>query len=190
MIKGFLKLILFTVILLAMPVALFLITNYGGMVVYKFFKGFSKDQLELIYKFARVISPVMFIAVPSFLWGLYFKSRNRKKEIIRKSEENNTFITAHLVRKSRIRHTGKRHGFDYEGIYEYTVNGETKERRICFNGGPPDEIRLYPKNENGSKFFSNAGHEDKIWFAVPLLCLATFILWLWILIPLTILDDF
>ena len=193
--KGFLKYILFQLTILAIPFALFAITNYGGMAVYNFFKGFSKEQLEVIYKFVRVISPFMFIAVPAVLWGFYIGFRIRRRKIIQRSEENNTFVMARLIEKEQIRRSYSDmrkniHGFRYRGIYEYNANGETKERRILFNGFPPDEIRLYPKNENSDKFFSDTDYEKKLWFAVPLLCLATFILWLWILIPLNILDDF
>lgn len=193
--KDLLKYILFTLAILAVPFAIFAITKYGGMIIHNFFYELSEEQLEIIYKFACIISPFMYIAAPAVLWGLYFKSRKRKKEIIRKSEENNTFVTAHLV-KSEFTYVYDEdrnfdhNGFDYEGIYEYTVNGETKERRICFNGSPPNEIRLYPENGNSSKFISNAGHEEKTWLAVPLLCFATIILWVWISIPLYILDDF
>ncbi len=180
--KDLLKYILFTLAILAVPFAIFAITKYGGMIIHNFFYELSEEQLEIIYKFACIISPFMYIAAPAVLWGLYFKSRKRKKEIIRKSEENNTFVTAHLV-KSEFTYVYDEdrnfdhNGFDYEGIYEYTVNGETKERRICFNGSPPNEIRLYPENGNSSKFISNAGHEEKTWLAVPLLCFATIILW-------------
>lgn len=193
MIKGFFKLILFLLTIIAIPFAIFAITKYGGIIVYNFFNELSEEQLEIIYKYACIISPFMFIAVPAVLWGLYFKSRKRKKEIIRKSEENNTFVTAHLVRKSWIRHKrqkGKHRGFNYDGIYEYTANGKTKERRICFRGYPPEEVRLYPKNENGGKLISNSGHEDKTWFDVPVLGFATIILWVWVFIPLYILSGY
>lgn len=196
MIKGFFKCILgffycilFVLTIIAIPFSIFKITQYWGMLIDKFFSELSEEQLEIIYKFACIISPFMFIAAPAVIWGLYFKSRKRKKEIIRKSEENNTFVTARLV-KPEFTYNDDHEGFNYAGIYEYTVNGETKERRICFNGYPPNEIRLYPKNGNSSKFISNAGHEDKTWFAVPLLGFATIILWIWVLIPLYILDDF
>lgn len=193
--KDLLKHILFILAILAVPFAIFAITKYGGMIIHNFFNELSEEQLEIIYKFACIISPFMYIAAPAVLWGLYFKSRKRKKEIIRKSGENNTFVTAHLVKSEFTYVCGEDHNFahnefDYEGIYEYTVNGETKKRRICFNGSPPNEIRLYPKNGNSSKFISNAGHEEKTWLAVPLLCFATIILWIWISIPLYILDDF
>ncbi|MDE5859806.1 MAG: hypothetical protein K2H23_05410, partial [Oscillospiraceae bacterium] len=73
--------------------------------------------MELINKFANVISPVLFIATPVVLCGLYFKSKKRRKEIVRLSEENNTFVTARLVRKRRLY---KLKSWDYECIYEYT----------------------------------------------------------------------
>ena len=186
--KGFLKYILFQLTILAIPFALFAITNYGGMAVYNFFKEFSKEQLEVIYKFVRVISPFMFIAVPAVLWGSYIRFRIRRRKIIQRSEENNTFITAHLVRKSRIRHTGKRHGFDYEGIYEYIVNGKVKEYQILTGGNPPNEIRLYRKSENSNKFFSDDGTDNPYW-AIPLLILATFILLILICSPLQDIED-
>lgn len=194
-ILNFFKMIFFVLTIIAIPFAIFAITKYWGMILSNFFNELSEEQMEIIYKFACIISPFMFIAAPAVLWGLYFKSRKRKKEIIRKSEENNTFVTAHLVKSEFTYIYDDDHNYDhkvfnYEGIYEYTVNGETKERRICFYGLPPNEIRLYPQNGNSSKFISNAGHEEKTWFAVPLLCFATIILWIWISIPLYILSDY
>lgn len=188
-IKGFFGCILFVLTIIAIPVAIFAITQYGGMLIDKFFSELSEEHLEIIYKFACIISPFLFIAVPVVIWGLYFRSRKRKKEIIRKSEENNTFVTARLVRANYIGYDDCR-DFSHAGIYEYTANGKTKERRICFRGYPPEEVRLYPKNENGGKLISNSGHEDKTWFDVPVLGFATIILWIWVFIPLYILSGY
>ena len=177
MIKGFFKLLIVELTIIAIPFALFAITYFGDIVLINFLKEFPKEQLELINKFANVISPVLFIATPVVLCGLYFKSKKRRKEIVRLSEENNTFVTARLVRKRRLY---KLKSWDYECIYEYTVNGETKERLICLYGLPPDELRLYPKSKNSNKFFSEYGSDRKEWYSVQLICLPTIVLWIWI----------
>lgn len=180
MIKGFFKLLLFELTIIAIPFAIFAITCFGDMAVYNFLKEFPKEQLELINKFADVISPVMFIAAPAVPCGFYFKSKKRRKEIVRLSEENNTFVTARLDRKRRLRHDSPKRSWDYECIYEYTVNGKTKEHHICLTGLPPDELRLYPKSENRNKFFSERGSDRMEWYSVQLIGLTTIVLWIWI----------
>jgi len=102
--------------------------------------------------------------------------------------ENNTFITARLVQKREIEYSYNyanneySRGWDYEGIYEYTLNGETKNKRILFIGLPDDEIRLYLKKENGSKVFSNTEYENKKWFVIPLIALATIVTLIWVVV--------
>lgn len=144
-----------------------------------FFEGMSKEQLELADKILHIVSLYIIAAVIVILLVPYFKWRKRKKEIIRKSDENNTFVTARLVKKRWLDHTGKKgKSWDYECIYEYTVNGETKKRRILLHGLPPEEIRLYRKSENSDKFFSDTFHDDMVWLVTPLICIAAFIVWL------------
>lgn len=137
-----------------------------------FFEGMSREQLELADKILHIVSPFIIAAVVVILSAPYFISRARKKEIIRKSEENNTFVTARLVKAESTYHTEDHKGFGNRGIYEFTVNGETKRRNILFNGLPPDEIKLYPKSENSGKYFSDTGYDSMIWVAAPLIGLA------------------
>ena len=140
-----------------------------------FFEGMSNEQLELADKILHIVSPFIIAAVIVILVVPYFTSKKRKKEIIRKSDENNTFVTAHLVKAESTYNLDDHEGFGYRGIYEFTVNGETKKRRILFNGLPPEEIRLYPKNENSTKFFSDTGYDGMAWVAAPLIGLAVVI---------------
>ena len=149
-----------------------------------FLEGMSKEQLELADKILHIVSPFIIAAVIVVLVVPYFISRKCKKEIIRKSEENNTFVTARLVKTECTYDTEGNAGFGYRGIYEFTVNGETKKRRILFNGLPPEEIRLYPKNENSTKFFSDTGYDGMAWVAAPLIGLAVVI----VIILLAMLD--
>ena len=145
-----------------------------------FFERMSREQLILADKILHIVSPFIIAAVIIILVTPYLISRKRKKEIIRKSEENNTFVTAHLVKAESTYNVEDHKGFGNRGIYEYTVNGETKERRILFNGFPPDEIRLYPKNENNNKFFSDTGYDSMIWVVAPLIGLAAVFVMLWL----------
>lgn len=156
--------------------------------MYNILKEMPKEQLEVINKCSNFIGTCIIIAVPVTLGSLYAKWRNRRKEIIRRADENNTFITARLVQKREIEYSYNyanneySRGWDYEGIYEYTLNGETKNKRILFIGLPDDEIRLYLKKENGSKVFSNTEYENKKWFVIPLIALATIVTLIWVVV--------
>ncbi len=168
-----------TGLLIIVLIYLFFNVTIGGL--YLIFKGMPKEQLEVIGKCSNFIGTCIIIAVPVTLGSLYVKSKKRREEIIRRADENNTFITARLVKQRSIEHSPDDDGrsWNYEGIYEYTLNGETKSKRILFAGLPDDEIRLYLKNENGSKVFSNTQYENKTWFVIPLIALATIVALIW-----------
>lgn len=188
LLKDFFKMILFTVIGLSVPVLIFITINFTSGIMYNILKEMPKEQLEVINKCSNFIGTCIIIAVPVTLGSLYAKWRNRRKEIIRRADENNTFITARLVQKREIEYSYNyanneySRGWDYEGIYEYTLNGETKNKRILFIGLPDDEIRLYLKKENGSKVFSNTEYENKKWFVIPLIALATIVTLIWVVV--------
>lgn len=174
-----------TGLLIIALIYLFFNVTIGGL--YLIFKAMPKEQLEVIDKCSNFIGTCIIIAVPVTLGSLYAKWRNRRKEIIRRADENNTFITARLVQKREIEYSHNdanndkySRGWDYEGIYEYTLNGETKNKRILFMRLPDDEIRLYLKNKNGSKVFSNTEYENKTWFVIPLIALATIVTLIWV----------
>lgn len=175
-----------TVLLIIFVIYLFFNVTIGGL--YLIFKAMPKEQLEVIDKCSNFIGTCIIIAVPVTLGSLYAKWKKRRKEIIRRADENNTFITARLVQKREIEYSYNyanneySRGWDYEGIYEYTLNGETKNKRILFIGLPDDEIRLYLKKENGSKVFSNTEYENKTWFAIPLIALATIVTLIWVVV--------
>lgn len=172
-----------TGLLIIALIYLFFNATIGGL--YLIFKAMPKEQLEVIDKYSNFIGTCIVIAVPVTLGSHYAKWRKRRKEIIRRADENNTFITARLVQKREIEYgynyanNEYSRSWDYEGIYEYTLNGETKSKRIFFVGLPDDEIRLYLKKENGSKVFSNTEYENKAWFAIPLIALATVVTLIW-----------
>lgn len=173
-----------TVLLIIFVIYLFFNVTIGGL--YLIFKAMPKEQLEVIDKCSNFIGTCIVIAVPVTLGSLYAKWKKRRKEIIRRADENNTFITARLVQKREMEYRydyensdNDGRSWNYEGIYEYTLNGKTKNKRILFMGLPDDEIRLYLKKENGSKVFSNTEYENKMWFAVPLIALATVVTFIW-----------
>lgn len=174
-----------TGLLIIALIYLFFNVTIGGL--YLIFKAMPKEQLEVIDKCSKFIGTCIIIAVPVTLGSLYAKWRNRRKEIIRRADENNTFITARLVQKRNTEYRSDYENnnndgrvYNYEGIYEYTINGETKSKRILFVGLPDDEIRLYLKNKNGSKVFSNTEYENKKWFVIPLIALATIVTLIWV----------
>lgn len=172
---GCLWAVIYTVIGLSIPVLIFLFFDFTVSEWYLFLEGMSIEQLEIIDKFGSVVFPGIAIAVPIAFVLLYRGSRKRKKEIMRKADENNTFITARLVKNPYIR--GK--GIRYRGIYEYTLNGEVKEYQVVTTGHSPKELRLYPKKENSNKFFSDIGSDHPAWIVIPLGCLLTVIVLFW-----------
>lgn len=176
--KGLFSFILFILIdtsIVTAPILIFLFFNYTTYWWYLFLEGMSKEQLEIIDKFGAVIFPGIAIAVPVAIVLIYRRSRKRRKEIIRKSDENNTFVTARLVKNPYIRGKGMR----YRGIYEYTLNGEVKEYQVITKGHSPKELRLYPKKENSNRFFSDIGSDHPAWIVIPLGCLLTIIVLFW-----------
>lgn len=187
LLKDFFKMILFTVIVLSAPVLIFVTINFTSGIMYNILKEMPKERLEIINKCSNFVGSCIITAVPVTLGLLYAKWKNSRKEIIRRADENNTFITARLVQKMEIEYSHNdanndkySRGWDYEGIYEYTLNGETKNKRILFMRLPDDEIRLYLKNKNGSKVFSNTEYENKTWFVIPLIALATIVTLIWV----------
>ena len=104
------------------------------------------------------------LAVFVVLNVLLYRSEKRKKILKQQSEENNTFITAHLI-SSYKQYDSDTHESEYHGDYEYTVNGKTKIYRTYSVHPLPDTIKMYPQNREGTKFFSDYGH-DKVGAAI------------------------
>lgn len=179
---GCLLSIIYLIIGLSIPVLIFLFFNFTTGGWYLLLEGMSKEQLEIIDKLGAVVFPGIAIAVPVAIVLLYRRSRKRRKEIMRKADENNTFITARLVEKVRVIKNRKGRQWDYSCTYEYTLNGRVRKHHIGVYGQPPEELRLYPKRENGNKFFSNIGSDQPAWLVIPLGCLLTIIMLFWTIV--------
>lgn len=173
---GCLLSIIYLIIGLSIPVLIFLFFNFTTGGWYLFLKEMSKEQLEIIDKLGAVVFPGIAIAVPVAIVLLYRRSRKRRKEIMRRCDENNTFVMAHLVKNPYISIRG---GMRYRGIYEYTLNGEVKEYQVITTGHSPKELRLYPKKENSNRFFSDIGSDHPAWIVIHLGCLLTIIVLFW-----------
>ncbi|MDE6591436.1 MAG: hypothetical protein K2K57_00020 [Oscillospiraceae bacterium] len=170
--KQVFKYTLIYIFVITLPLTLYVMVNYGGMAFYELLKKMPKEQLKVFCKVVGIISPCSVTAIPAMLTALYFRSKKRKKEIIRQSEERGTFIVAHLIKKEYMR----RH-MEYRCIYGYSVNGKTRDHLILLRGQPPEELKLYPKNSAGTAFFSDFDSEG--WIAAPLIGLSFIILLVW-----------
>ena len=170
--KQVFKYTLIYIFVITLPLTLFLAVNFGSMAIYELLKDMPKEQLRVICKAVGIIGPCSVFVIPAMLIALYFKSKKRKKEIIRQSEERGTFIVAHLIKKEYMR----RHR-EYRCIYEYSVNGKNRDHLILLRGQPPEELKLYPKNSAGTAFFSEFDSEG--WITVPLIGLSFIILLAW-----------
>lgn len=125
----------------------------------------GNEMSGLIYKsaenpqtreFLKNISVYIGIAVFVVLNVLLYRYERRKKILKRQSEENNTFIIAHLIHShDYCDHDSESHEREYYGKYKYTVNGKTKTYSTRSRYPLPDTIKMYPKNREGTKFFSD-----------------------------------
>ena len=128
-------------------------------------KGFleSFDKSDDIIK---NIAGYLGIAVFVILNVLLYRSEKQKKKLKQQSEENNTFITARLI-SSYKQYDRDSNESEYHGEYEYTVNGKIKKYRTYSINPLPVTIKMYPQNREGTKFFSDYGH-DKVGAAIAL----------------------
>ncbi|MDE6763943.1 MAG: hypothetical protein K2J73_09720 [Oscillospiraceae bacterium] len=126
-----------------------------------FFEDFDKSN-DIIKNIAGYLGIAVFV----ILNVLLYKSEKRKKKLKHQSEENNTFITARLI-SSYKQYDRDSNESEYHGDYEYTVNGKTKIYRTYSINPLPDTIKMYPQNREGTKFFSDYGH-DKVGAAIAL----------------------
>lgn len=84
---------------------------------------------------------------------LLYRSVKNRKRIKQKSAGNGTAIEAKIV--SRSTSFNSKSEQIYYGEYTYQLNGKTKKYRIDAKIPVPDVILLYPKNKNGTRFFSD-----------------------------------
>ncbi len=188
--EGCLLSIVYLIIGLTIPVLIFLFFNYTTYWWYLFLKDTPKEQVEVIDKFTSVIFPCIALAFPVTLILLYRKTKKRREEIIRISDENNTFITARLVEKVRVIHNRKGPQWDYSCTYEYILNGKIKKHHVGVLGQPLEERRLYRKRKNSNKVFSTAASDQITFWAIPLGCLATILVFAWTCVMNNIVSDF
>lgn len=172
---GCLLSIVYLIIGLTIPVLIFLFFNYTTYWWYLFLKDMPKEQLEVIDRYSDFVGSCIVIGGTAALGLIYLRWKIRRKKIMKKSDENNTFITAQLVLTHRIRYSAY-----CNATYEYTLNGEIKKHHVRLRVNAPDELKLYPKKENSSKFSSNIGSDNPNWYVIPLIGVAFWILLIWV----------
>lgn len=143
-------------------------------------KAFKEGWLE---EDPRIVAAALLgIFTFIFLNVLLYKSEKRKKRIIQQARENDTAIEGRLIKHgSSYRDLDRGRERYYYGTYEYTVNGAVKKYRIHSKNHLPNTIKLYPKNDSMTKFFSD--YDNVTGAAVSLngvAAIAVCILTLWI----------
>lgn len=116
----------------------------------------SWEELQKADSLAQNIAAYLGIFIFVVLNILLYRSEKHKKTLKKQAEENGTYVTAHLSEGFRHRERGDGESYCY-GEYKYTANGKEKTYRVHFRNMTfaPDTIRLYPKNREETRFFSD-----------------------------------